>query len=216
MAKQGNARTFDRPVSLLVLEGDTEQVFYPSIRDKFLKGIRVELRNIKGRGNVNKDILSEIFKYMYVNRHDLVRAYCCVDTERDKQSATPLDLELISDKARGRGMNRLLSVDQILADPDIESWFFYDIDGIYRFLSAKKSQRNIKTYRNPQNLCKKDMQRLFLRFDKVYLPGRRATHFINSLDIEKIVSNCKVLFQGIQLIQSQAVDLTNHLFPSRK
>ena len=60
MAKRVNARAFDKPVSLLVLEGDTEQVFYPLIRDQFLKGIRIELRNIKGRGNVNKDILSEM------------------------------------------------------------------------------------------------------------------------------------------------------------
>jgi len=214
VAKRGNARACDKPVSLLVLEGDTEQVFYPLIRDRFLKGIRIELRNIKGRGNVNKDILSEIYKYLYVNRHDSVKAYCCVDAERNKRSATPLDLELVCEKAKERGMNQILSIDQILADPDIESWFFYDIDGVYKFLSAKKSQRSMRAYRNPKNMGKKDLQRLFQRFGKAYLPGRRTAHFINSLDIAKIVDDCKALQEGIQLIQSQANDLTNHLFPA--
>ncbi len=99
MAKQGIVRISGKPVSLLVLEGDTEHIFYPLIRDKFLQGIRIELCNMKGRGNVNKDILSEIYKYLYTNSSDSVRAYCCVDSERDQRSATPLDLELIRQKA---------------------------------------------------------------------------------------------------------------------
>ena len=216
MTKRGNANICSKPVSLLVLEGDTEQIFYPLIRDKYLKGIRIELRNIRGRGNVNKDILGEIFKYMYVNRNDFVRAYCCVDTERDKCSATPLDLEFVRGKAKERKMNQLLSIDQILADPDIESWFFYDVDGIRKFIGAKKSQVSAKRYANPKNLGKKDLRRLFNRFDKVYIPGRRSAYFINSLDIAKIVGNCTELREGIQLIQSQAGDLTNHLFPEMK
>ncbi len=216
MSTRGNAKANEKPVSLLVLEGDTEQIFYPLIRDEFLQGIRIELRNMKGRGNVNKDILGEIYKYLYTNSNDSVRTYCCVDNERDQRSATPLDLELIRQKAKERKMSRLLSVDQILADPDIESWFFYDIDGIRKFIRAKKSQLSTKRYANPKNLRKKDLQRLFSRFGKVYVPGQRATNFINSLDTDKIVAGCKELREGIQLIQSQAEVLTNHLFPARR
>jgi hypothetical protein len=124
--KRADKRFHNKPVSLLILEGYTEEVFYPIVRDKFLRDIRIENRNIKGQGNINKDVLSEIYKYTYHNRDDLVRAYCCIDSERDKLSATSLDLELICDKARERKMYQLLSVNSILADPDIESWFFYD------------------------------------------------------------------------------------------
>lgn len=218
MAKRRTAKANNRPVSLLILEGDTEQVFYAIIRDKFLKGIRIELRDIKGRGNVNKDVISEIYKYMYNNPDDLVRAYCCVDTERQTSSATPFELDFVREQAKVRMSSRVLSVGVILADPDIESWFFYDIDGIYKFLGAKKSQRKAKRYHNPKNLCKKDLQQLFHKFGngKEYLPGKRATYFINHLDVEKIVSNCKTLRDGIELIQSKAEDLTNHLFPTRK
>jgi len=196
----------------MVLEGDTEEVFYPLIRDKFLIGIRVELRNIKGQGNVNRDVASEIFKYTYNNSHDLVRVYCCVDTERQKQSATPFDLPLVCQQIQGRHMEPVLSIDGILADPDIESWFFHDVEGIYAFLKAKKSQRKTKKYATPTNLSKKDLQRLFAQFGRAYIPGRRAQHFIQSLDIANIVSCCKGLSDGIQLIRSQAKNCANHLF----
>ncbi len=211
MTKRAKARFNGNPVSLLVLEGDTEQVFYPQIRDRYLQGIRIELRNIKGRGNVNKDVLSEIYKYTYVNENDLVRAYCCVDSEMNKRSATPLDLELMCHQARNRGMIQVLSVDEIVADPDIENWFFYDIEGIRRFLGARRSQLSAKRYANTRNLNKKDLQHLFSRFDKAYVPGRRTANFINSLDLETIVSCCRELREGIKLVQSQAGDLTDHI-----
>ncbi|MCX5638235.1 MAG: hypothetical protein NTX52_11175 [Planctomycetota bacterium] len=214
MPRPKTAKSADKPVSLLILEGYTEDVFYPLIRDKFLKGIRIELRNIKGRGNVNKDIISEIYKYTY-NNPDKVRAYGCVDTERHKQSATPFDLDSIREKAKERNMTQVLSIHQILADPDIESWFFYDIEGICEFIRAKSSQQNTKKYSNPSRLSKKNLQELFHKFGKEYLPGGRAQHFINSLDIEKIVSCCKVLGDGIELIRSQAENLMSHLFPLR-
>lgn len=215
MSKRRNAKIHNKPVSLLVLEGDTEQLFYHIIRDKFLKGIRIELRNIKGRGNVNKDVLCEIYKYTYNNRDDTVRAYCCVDSERQKRTATPLELDFVREQVKLRKLRFVLSVDLLLADPEIESWFFYDIEGIYKFLGTKTSQRNVKKYSNPKNLCKKDLQGLFHRFGKEYLPGKRAANFINHLDIDKIITKCKELSDGIALIQSQATDLTNHLFPAK-
>jgi len=214
--KRPHKKSCDKPVSLLVLEGDTEEVFYSIVQDKFLRDIRFKRTNIKGQGNVNKDMLGEIFKYTYNNRSDLVRTYCCVDTERQKRSATPFDLDFVREQVRTRRMMGVLSIDAILADPDIESWFFYGIDEIYKFLGVRKSQRSTKKYRNPKNLCKKDLQQLFRRFNKVYLPGRRAAHFINSLDIQKIIANCEILREGIRSIQSQSNDLTNHLFPEKK
>lgn len=187
-------------------------VFYSIIRDAFMSGIKVELRNIKGQGNVNKDILSEIFKYTRNNRNDLVRAYCCIDTEKQKQSATPLDLSFVRQQIQDRTqMASVLSVDGILADPEIESWLFYDIDGIYKFLKAKNSQRTLSKYVNPKNLCKKDLQTLFKRFKKVYIPGKRAELLIRSLDMAKIVNACQELSDGIKRIISQANDPTNHL-----
>ena len=216
MPKQTPKTSRDRPVSLLILEGYTEEVFYPIIRDRFLSGIRVELRNIKGQGNINKVILGEIYKYIYNNSNDIVRVYCCVDTERQKQSATSLDLNFICEQIKIKNMRKVISVNAILADPEIESWFFYDIEGIYRFLQATKSQRSKKKYANPKGLCKRDLLQLFSRFGKTYIPGNRASNFIANLDIGKIVSNCIELKSGIELIQQQANNLVNHIFTNRK
>ncbi len=202
----------DKPVSLLILEGYTEEVFYPIIRDQFLKGIRIELRNIKGQGNINKDVLVSILKYTYNNPSDFVRAYCCIDSERQKITATPLDLNFVRQQiCQRKEMNLILSVDAILADSDIESWFFYDIKGIFRHLRAKPSKSDSQKYQNPYSLCKKDLEELFYRLGKAYISGKRVKNFICNLDINKIYSNCKELREGIEKIKSQSIDLSNHI-----
>lgn len=109
-----------------------------------------------------------------------------------------------------------LSVNLIKATQQIESWFFYDIEGIYIYLKVPKSQRKRNAYQPPERFGYRDLQRLFEKYGKTYMKGKRAESFINKLDIEKIVCNCKELREGIQLIQSQAGDLTNHLFPEKK
>ena len=105
----------------------------------------------------------------------------------------------------------VLSIDLMTATQQIESWFFYDIEGIFKYLEVPKSQRNARTYGTPEKFNYKDLQRLFERYGKTYAKGRRAANVINSLDNDKIVRSCKELREGIQLIQSQAADLTNHL-----
>ena len=155
-----------------------------------------------------------LFKYQYNNRKDPVRVYCCVDTERQKRTATPFDLPLIHKAVQDRNLVQVLSVDAILAKPELESWFFYDIEGIYGFLRAKTTSRNTKKYSNPHNFGKKDLQRLFQRFGKEYKPGRRAKNFIDNLDIEAIVSRCAELKAGVEAIKTQAQDRTSYLFLS--
>jgi hypothetical protein len=85
-------------------------------------------------------------------------------------------------------------------------------EGIYVYLKVPKSQRNQRAFRPPERFGYRDLQRLFERHGKIYTKGKRAENFISRLDIEKIIYNCKELREGIQLIQSQATDLTNHLF----
>ncbi len=216
MPKHASKTSCSNPVSLLILEGDTEEVFYTIIKNLFLRGIRVEFQNIKGQGNVNNDVLYEIYKFTRNKPNDTIRVYCCVDTERQNQSATPLDLDFICEQIRCRPMTNVLSIDAILADPEIESWFFYDIEGIYKYLKTKLTRSSKAKFCNPKNLCKKDLQQLFFKFEKAYISGKKTENFIKQLDINKIVSNCKELRKGIQVIKDQANNLTNHLFPNRK
>jgi len=201
------------PVSLLILEGDTESVFYPIVRDHFLKGIKIHLCQVNQGSNINKQILSKIFIYIYNNPNDLIRVYCCTDTDRNKNSPTPFDIPLIENEIKKKQeMRSVLSVNSILADPEIESWFFYDIDSIYKSLRADKSKRNHEKYKNNKSLGKRELKKLFEQFGQIYLPGKKSTHFISQLDIGKIVNKCKELQEGISLIKSQATDLTNYLW----
>lgn len=198
-------------VSLLILEGDTESVFYPLIRDHFLRGIMVELRQVHSGGNINKQVLSKIFTYTYNNPGNLVRVYCCSDTDRNELRATPLDIGYVRELVKSSQITNVLSVDAIRADPEIESWFFYDIDSIYHFLKTKKSKRNPKKHKNVKSLCKKDLFDLFEQSRSVYTPGKRAENFIRHLDLDKIMACCKELREGIERIQRQANSSNKHI-----
>ena len=110
----------------------------------------------------------------------------------------------------------MLSINVIVATKQIESWFFCDLNAIYRFLKVPRAQRKSSAFKPPEKFGYKDLQRLFERYGKVYNKGERSKNFINHLDIKKIVSDCKDLSKGIALIQSQADKLTNYLFPKRK
>jgi hypothetical protein len=198
-------------VSLLIIEGETEQIFYRIIQDNYLQGIRYRTFNIKGQGSINRQVVGRIQRFVRDNPDDMVRAYCCLDAVQETRTATPLDMEIVREQIRARKLKTVLSVDAILADPEIESWFFYDIEGIYKFLRAKRSERNVRKYRNPGSLGKADLQRLFRRFDQEYSSGKRAEHFIRSLDMEKIISSCTGLKAGVDLIKSQARDRSNHI-----
>jgi len=214
VARKGTRHRRSKIVSLLILEGDTEEVFYPLIRDKFLEGIPVELKNIRGCGHTNRDVLSEMYKYTYNNPQDLVRAYCCLDKSNQKISAVPLELEFVRNQIRSNSkLTQILSVRSIIADPEIESWFFYDIDGIFKFLRMPRSQRNRSAFRPAQNFGARELQRLFERNGKPYCKGKRSRNFLESLDLETIVENCQPLRNGIQTIRDLPQDPINHIRP---
>jgi len=200
-----------RPVSLLVLEGETEEIFYPLVAAKCLPGISLQYRLLRGQGNINKQVIGAAGQYLRNHPADLVRVYCCIDAETDKKSATPLDLDLIRRQIVARDLHAVLSVDAILADPEIESWFFHDIDGIYTFMGMQKSKRKPAKYRNAANFGKRDLQRLFEQSGRIYTSGKRARNFIETLNLDRILSRCSALAAGVELIKTRATDLTNHL-----
>jgi hypothetical protein len=212
MCAQGNVKNKALPVSLLILEGETEEIFYSRVRDIFLKGIRLKPIPIRGQRNINAQVTASLLRFVQENRSDNCRAYCCIDSESNKKLATSLDITLIKNQIKQRNMRRVLSINAVLAVPEIESWFFYDIEGIYKHLRAPKHLCNIKKYSLPKNFGKKELQRLFEQFGHNYLPGKRAENFINRLDIKKIVNKCKSLERDIERIIRQAADTSNHIF----
>jgi hypothetical protein len=77
---------------------------------------------------------------------------------------------------------------------------FYDIEGIYKFLSAQKSTRKNHKFNPVEKLTHIDLARLFKNHGKAYIKGKRCHNFINNLDIDKIFAACKELQEGVKLI----------------
>ena len=158
------------------------------------------VEQIHGLFNVNKKILSALS-----SRHTdrAVRAYCCLDRESRYASTPDFDLDLVRQKTRDLKLTNVVSVDAIIATQMIESWFLYDLAGIYRYLRVPKARRNMKAYSPPEAFRVSDLKELFRRHGKTYCEGRRARHFIERLDMAGIVRGSRALGEGIRLIVSQ-------------
>ena len=201
-------RKSKNPLSLLLVEGYTDEVFYNLIKKKFLADCRITLFNIKGLYNVNNDIIDKILDFCQNHNDEKIRVYCCLDRESRYGQTPGFDLEVIRKYIKGKA-NNVLSIDTIIATQQIESWFFYDIEGIYKFLKVPRTKRKPKRYQPPEKFGHKELQKLFENYGNSYNKGKRCAGFINQLDIKKIISNCQELKKGIELIKSQAT-YTHH------
>ena len=188
MAKGGKAEA-RRQVALFFLEGDSEEIFYDKILRQHLAGIPKKIKNVKGLYNIHKTILGKCVDFVRKNDNYLIRIYCCIDRE-SRDNPPELDVaELKNDiKEDPELRNKVLSVDVILATIMLESWFFYDIGGIYRYLKTPKKERNLKKYLPVEKNDWKTLSKLFSRYGKIYLKGEKSENFIDSLDIDLIFS----------------------------
>lgn len=191
-----------KPLSVLLVEGDTERVFYERVKAVYLDAAcPATVDMIDGLFNVNRKVLDALTR-RYTDR--LMRAYCCLDRESRYARVPGLDLDLIRAELAGKGARNVLSVDAIVATQMIESWFFHDVEGIYRFLKAPRSQRNPRAFHPPEAFGVRHLKALFRRYGKAYSEGERARHFIERLNLRRIVDRCASLCTGIDLILTQA------------
>jgi hypothetical protein len=198
--KPGSLKT--EPLSVLLVEGPTEVVFYERIKAEVIaNACPVTIEHIEGLWDVNRKILGRI-THKYAGR--IVRCYCCLDRESRYGKSCPVDLDYIRRELACSGMTNVLSIDAIIATQMIESWFFHDIDGIYGFLRVPKSQRKPKAYQPAEKCRESHLKELFRHHDQIYREGERAANFIKSLDLKKIMARAEALRRGIELIMSQA------------
>ncbi|MFZ2148695.1 MAG: DUF4276 family protein [Sedimentisphaerales bacterium] len=215
MVREAQSNLAKKPISLLLVEGDTDMFFYKRIKNSFIKECRTTIQNLQGVYNINKKVINSIVDYVQLHRDEKIRVYCCFDRDSRYGQVPEFDIKKIRKYVKDENIKNILSINLIRATQQIESWFLYDIEGIYEYIKVPRSQRNPKAFRPPEKFGYRHLQRLFERYGKTYTKGKKAGNFINHLDTGKIVSNCKELRQGIELIQSQADDLTNHFFLAR-
>jgi hypothetical protein len=190
-----------QPISLLLVEGETEEVFYQRVKDEFLKGYRCKVICIGGLYNVNRKIVNKVFRYQQCHSDELIRVYCCLDKESRYGMTPDFDIAIIKKRLLEIRIKRVLSVKKIIATQDIESWFFHDLDGIYRYLKVKRSDRNPQKYNPPERYNNEHLKKLFSKHGKEYRKGKRAGNFISKLNLKRIISNCNELKNGIELIK---------------
>ena len=212
MPKKHQRKDIKKPISLLLVEGETDEIFYDRIKLNFLNDIRCTTKNLRGLFNVNKKVINCVEDYSKTHIDERIKVYCCFDRESRYGQVPGFDIEVIKKYIKENHIRSILSVDLIVATQQIESWFFYDIQRIYSFLRVPKTKRNAKSFHPPEQFGYKQLNILFEKYGHTYSKGKRSEYFIRSLNIEEITSNCRELKEGIDLIRSQADDLTNHLF----
>lgn len=186
---------------LFLYEGDTEQGFYDTLFAKLglHRNIQIKRKPLDGVYNLNKKVTNAIYNYLEAtNNKHIKHLTVFVAYDRDEKRLAPGRLNkaeiinFIDD-------SRLKEVHEIIATQMLESWFFIDIDGIYKFLRVQQSKRNPKKYEQHENFRHEDLDRLFRQHDsqKRYYKGERTLNFIENLDVLKIYKNCKDLKTGM-------------------
>ncbi len=201
-------KTTQKILSVLLVEGQTEVVFYNKIKKLYLKSTTIE--HLEGIWNINRKVLDRI-THKYSDRP--VRIYCCVDRESRNGPVPGLDLTAIRQELIDKKFTNVLSVNSIEAIQMLESWFFYDVPGIYKYLKTPKAKRTVKKFKPPEKNDWRVLDRLYKQNKKArYSKGAKAEGLVRCLDIPSIYNSCKELKDGFDLINKQADDTTSHLF----
>ncbi len=167
---------------MLLFEGETEVEFYGQVLDRFCPNTFRRPINLFGNYNVNNKIVDEIYKFSAKFPYDTFDVYVCLDIERLDNPAWNENQV----KQRCVSASRCKQIIPILTELMIESLFFLDCAGIFKFLRVPHAQRNIKKFSNFRSLTHKDLSRLFEKHGKKYRKGYRCEGFIKSLNLQKI------------------------------
>lgn len=193
------------PNSLLFLyEGETEDEFYKKIFSDYVpsRKIRRNYGNLKGIYSLNDKVESKIESYLKNDSYTSckkIHVFVAYDREGSREIKTLLNLKFLRNKYIYKG-SRISSINEIVATQDLESWFFHDLEGIYKYLKVPKAQRNLHAYNNVEATNNRILASLFHRFDNHYQKGKRAHGLVNQLDIDKIFNNVQELKDAITII----------------
>jgi len=200
MSKKSN------PQSILFLyEGYTEIEFYNRIFDIYLpkKKVRMYKYNLKGIGNnLNKKVKAKLewFLSESIKKHEKkIHVFCAFDREGTREVESLLNIEKLRQEYISKN-SRILQFEEIIATQDIESWFFHDLDGIYKFLKVPAKKRTMKIH-DVEKVNNRILAQLFRKHNKIYYKrGQRVSGFIDNLNLQSIYNKSMDLKIGIQKI----------------
>ncbi|WP_238918383.1 DUF4276 family protein [Clostridium sp. YIM B02555] len=186
----------------IFLEGNTEDVFYKKIADKYLKSISKKYKNLKTGTNINAQIVKYLYHFIKDNsnsKYDLY-VYAFIDKEGARSdvsefNATAILKELKKEKVKIANIKEIAAIEAIFM---IESWFFHDLEGICKYINLECTETLKRNYSNTEKFKNTDLVALFRKGKGKRLYRKGEESFLNSLDIEKIYNNCDDLRRGIE------------------
>lgn len=175
----------NRNYALILVEGDTEVIFYKRIKETYFRGASSKTINLHGNWNINQKVLDVVTQH--IDDHPNVRfsILICIDRESRSEKA-PIDMDLIKAEFAGNPNIAEQDINIYEATQDIESWFFHDIEGIYTFLRTQRNRRKPEKFRPVEKLNNTHLSELFKCNSKEYKKGSASQNFINCLDLQKI------------------------------
>jgi hypothetical protein len=187
------------PSALLLLEGETEEELYTRFCNHFAPSTPKHFKNLRGNFNINAKIADAATTYMVRHPDRLVDVFVCIDQERIGIPA--FNKGAVEDALKAHA--NFHSIIPIVAVLTLESLFFLDLDGIYKFLRAKRSKRNFKRFANFRALNHRDLSDLFRQFDKTYFKGHRCDGLVAALCLEKLLKADELLRLKTALVRYQ-------------
>ncbi len=192
-----------KEVALFFVEGDTEEEFYSILFKDYLPAIPKSVINLKGIYNIHRKVLGKTEAFLHRHNDKVIRVYCCIDRE-SREHNPPLDIEELRTSFKAnKGFKRVLSADAIIATQMLESWFFHDMEGIYKFLRVPNKERNPTKFSPPEKFTHIHLAKLFERYGKTYIKGHKCANFISNINIDDIYKKCRELRDGLELIKRQ-------------
>jgi hypothetical protein len=184
--------------ALLLVEGPTEERFYFLVAQQFFPAAPKRIKNLHGNWNINTKVADAVMQFADNHPGTPFDVYVCIDQERF--GPPPFNPTFVQKQLSGvRSLRRIVPVIAILM---IESLFFIDIEGIYRFLRTPNSSRKPQKFRQFRRLRHQDLTALFKRNSKRYQKGERCVGLVRALDLEKIVKTAPEVGVLIKNIKS--------------
>jgi Domain of unknown function (DUF4276) len=203
------------PNSILFLyEGDTEREFYEIVFKKYLSNrkIRLSFNNLKGiTTDINKKVEGKIIAHLANPDHQdrmQIHVFIAIDREGPKTTLPLIDIQALRKRFIKKN-SRINSINAIIATQDFESWLFHDIDGIYTFLKVPSKERNIQKFSNIEKTNNRVLSQLFRTYGKTYFKGTKVHCFLETLDIEKICTQCHDLKIALDKMRKLALNNPN-------
>lgn len=187
-------------IALFLLEGDTEEVLYKAIFKRFIDPkIPRKYINLESGSGINKSVAKNLEYYLKCNKNKTVYCYVLIDREGPRSKIPEFNGDAILSALKCK---RLIRVERIEAIQMIESWFFYDLEGICKYIGLNCSKSLQHKYANPEKLTRKDLADLFRKGTKRVYYKKGDESFLKILKLDKIYKRCKELKEGILIIKS--------------